>query len=118
MKLVKLIIALLLVGAAGVGNNAWANHRHHGHHSHFRVFVGPVWAPVWGPAYYPRYYSPPLVIERPSPQVYIEQQPAVAPPPGADAGNYWYYCPAAKAYYPYVQACPGGWQKVLPQPPQ
>ncbi|HTO48891.1 MAG TPA: hypothetical protein VML91_14720 [Burkholderiales bacterium] len=31
--------------------------------------------------------------------------------------HYWYYCPASKAYYPYVRECAGGWQAVSPQPP-
>lgn len=28
-----------------------------------------------------------------------------------------YYCEEAKAYYPYVQQCPGGWRQVTPTPP-
>jgi hypothetical protein len=53
--------------------------------------------------------------------VYIEQQQAPAAPPPAPVAaapaDYWYYCAAAQGYYPYVKECPGGWQKVLPQPP-
>jgi hypothetical protein len=95
-------------------------HFHHGgkhfHHGHGRigVFIG---APLvlggsaytW-PYYYPPYYYPsapsypPTYIEEGVPQ----QQPAPA---------YWYYCPDANAYYPYVKECPGGWQQVAPQPP-
>jgi len=119
MKTIKLIIALLLLGAAGMGN-AWADHRGH---AHFGVMIGPYWGPWYSPPpyYYPPYYPP--VVERPAPQVYIEQQPAPAAPeaPAAPAAaapaNYWYYCAAAKGYYPYVRECPSGWQKVLPQPP-
>jgi hypothetical protein len=33
------------------------------------------------------------------------------------AQSYWYYCRSANRYYPYVQSCPEGWQKVLPTPP-
>ena len=29
--------------------------------------------------------------------------------------QYWYYCPSAGAYYPYVSACPEGWTPVVPQ---
>ena len=121
MKLIKLIIALLLLGVAGAGN-AWADHRHH---SSFGIVIGPYWgSPYYSPYpyYYPPYY-PPVVIERQAP-VYIEQQPApVAAPPApavpvaAAPLNYWYYCAAAQGYYPYVKECRGGWQKVLPQPP-
>ncbi len=28
----------------------------------------------------------------------------------------WYYCAESKTYYPYVKECPGGWQRVTPQP--
>ena len=121
VKSIKLLIALLLLGAGGVGN-AWADHGH----VRFGVMVGPYWGAPWHyppPYYYPPYYAPyypPVVVERPVPQVYIEQQQAPAAPPPAPVAaapaNYWYYCAAAKGYYPYVKECPGGWQKVSPQP--
>ena len=123
MKTVKLLIALLLLGSVGVGN-AWADHWGHRGHVRFGVMIGPYWGPLYFPPYpyyYPPYY-PPVVVERPVPQVYIEQQAPPAPPaptaPVVEAPvNYWYYCAAAKGYYPYVKECPSGWQKVLPQPP-
>lgn len=34
--------------------------------------------------------------------------------PGSSAPYYRYYCASANAYYPYVAACPEGWQTVLP----
>ncbi|MDK9702194.1 MAG: hypothetical protein OEL20_03580 [Sulfuritalea sp.] len=122
MKSIKLMIALLLLAAGGAGN-AWADRGHgHGHgHNHghvrFGVVIGPFWGGPWHypPPYYPRYY-PQVVVQPPAPQVYIEQ-PAPPPAPVAVApANYWYYCAAARGYYPYVKECPGGWQKVLPQP--
>jgi hypothetical protein len=68
-------------------------------------FVGPFfWDPFWFPAPYAAYtYAPPLVI-----------QPE--PPSSPTGPAYWYYCADAKAYYPYTQACPGGWLKVVPTP--
>lgn len=117
MKSIKLAIALLLLGVAGVGT-AWADHGHH--HARFGVVIGPYWGPSYYPYYPPYpYYYPPVVVERPAPQVYIEQQPAQAPaaPVIAAPLNYWYYCAAAQGYYPYVKECRSGWQKVLPQPP-
>ena len=100
-------------------------HFHHGKHFHpghgrVGVFIGaPVifggWPYAWPyyyppPVYYPSApYYPPAYIERgngqPVPQ---QEQPAPA---------YWYYCPDAEAYYPYVTECRGGWQQVAPQPP-
>ena len=44
--------------------------------------------------------------------IYIEQNPA----PLEQDSQYWYYCPSARAYYPYVGECPDGWGRVLPQP--
>jgi hypothetical protein len=42
------------------------------------------------------------------------QQAAPAPPQQL---GWWYFCPGANGYYPYVRECPGGWQRVSPQPP-
>jgi hypothetical protein len=122
MKPIKLIIAFFLLGA-GCAGHVWADHGH----VRFGVTIGPYWG---GPGYYPPYYYapyyPPVVVQAPAPapQVYIEQQPVPATPPpppaapvAAAPSTYWYFCPAAKGYYPYVKECPGGWQKVLPQPP-
>jgi hypothetical protein len=70
-----------------------------------RVVVpfGPYWAPY---PYPPVVVSPPPVYVQPTPPV------AAAPPPP----QYWYYCDSAKAYYPYVSQCPGGWRQVVPTP--
>jgi hypothetical protein len=45
-----------------------------------------------------------------SPWFYWADPPAYAytPPPP----SYWYYCPSAGAYYPYVSSCPEGWVPV------
>ena len=53
--------------------------------------------------------SVPPVVMAPPPQVSVEPTPL---PP-----QYWYYCDAAQAYYPYVQECPGEWRPVWPTPP-
>ena len=82
------------------------------------VFIG---APVFAPWYYGYYgypyysYPYPYAAARPSgPTEYIEQGQST-PAPSSDP--YWYYCPEAKAYYPYVDKCAAGWQRVKPQPP-
>jgi hypothetical protein len=57
--------------------------------------------------YHPPYsYSPPVVAAPATAPVYVEQ-----------AQNWWYYCKESRAYYPYVKACAGGWQRVAPTPP-
>lgn len=128
MKRINLVLAVMLFGLAGFAN-AWTGHGH-GHARNdvqFRVVIGPLWSSwAYPPPYYfhPHHYRP-VVIERYDPPVYIERQapPRPAPTPSTAAApapapqtNYWYYCAASKAYYPYVQECPSGWQKVLPHP--
>jgi hypothetical protein len=131
MKSMKWAIAFLLLATAGMGN-VWAD-RGFGHgyghgYGHFGVVIGPYWGPGYYGAPYPYYppysaypapYYPPVVVERADPPIYIEQ-PATLPEPEAvlpQPPGYWYYCSAAKGYYPYVRECPSGWQKVAPQPP-
>lgn len=87
------------------------------------IYVGDPWPyPPFYPysPFPPRIYVPGPVIVTPPP-VYIEQAPVVpaapaVPPAAAPEPGYWYYCSDAKAYYPYVKECPGGWQRVAPQP--
>lgn len=91
----------------------------------------PAYATVWFagvPYYYANetyYVSAPggyAVADPPASSAYIEaplaapQPPAPPPAPAAPAaqpaGGTWYYCDAAKAYYPYVGTCPEGWRTV------
>lgn len=119
---VKRGIVLLLLVLTGIGS-AWADrgygHRYGHGYGHRSAQFGFVITPGWGPWYYPPpfYYPPtqPIVIER-APPVYIEQVLSAPEPPETQT-NYWYYCGATRAYYPYVNECPGGWQKVLPRSP-
>jgi hypothetical protein len=134
-------IALLLTGVFTVTEFAYAdrgypNHGHdyHGNnHSSYGVVIGVPFGfpgyygyggygypyrPYWAyPPYYPPYpvYAP-GVVAVPSPPVTYIQNGGVQQG-GADAtSGWWYYCSAAQAYYPYVKECPGGWQRVAPQP--
>ena len=78
-------------------------------------FGGPAY---WGPYYYYPpypYYYPPTVVVPQSPPVYIERGGQAEQAP-AEQG-WWYFCRESNAYYPYVKHCPGGWEKVRPQPP-
>ena len=88
-------------------------------------FYGPGWwgPGYWGPGYWgPGYgygygygYAPPVVVVPSEPRVYVEQN---APAATEGQQQWWYWCPSAKGYYPYVSACSEGWQRVAPQPPQ
>lgn len=78
---------------------------------HFGFFFGaPLGWSDWDypPSYY--YYPPRVVVVPSSPPVYVQH-------PNAEAQRWWYYCADSKTYYPYVKQCPGGWQRVTPQPP-
>lgn len=126
MKTRKTVLALvLLLTGALVAESAFARHRGGPRISFGFGFGVPYYAypsyPYYAPyySYHPRYYPAPLVVERPP--VYIEQQPApqapqVQQPQAEQPSNSWYYCHEAGAYYPYVKECPGGWQRVAPQP--
>jgi hypothetical protein len=81
------------------------HHRHH-HHGRIGVFIG---APIVLGGWW--YHSrPPAYYAYPAAPAYIEQ--GDVPPE-----HWWYYCAGSKMYYPYVKECPGGWQRVAPDPP-
>lgn len=131
------LCVIAAVAGTVVASSALARHRGHvgiGFHFGAPAYYGPRW--YYPPPYY--YYRPALIVPA-SPPVYIEQGTAEQPgysgtpptysgappaPPEAQPANpappsqsYWYYCADTQAYYPYVKQCPGGWQRVSPQPP-
>jgi len=112
---VALIVMAIVLTAVSVSE---AGGRHGRHHNGFfgpRVFIGVGVAPaVVYPWWYHRpvyYYPAPVIVEEPP--VYVQRQPAPAPP--ATAESYWYYCASAQGYYPTVQSCPEAWIKVPPR---
>src|SRR5512147_123855 len=115
------LIATIAMLAMVAGDAALAHgYPQRGGHVRFGLFVGApaYWGGYWGPYYYPPYYYPPTVVTVPaSPPTYIEQAPVATPGAPAPQSGYWYYCAGSRAYYPYVNQCPGGWQRVSPQPP-
>ena len=106
----KRVIALLVLATLSTSALAW----HRGPRVSFGVHFGvPVGYP-WYPAYYypgPYYYPAPVVVQQPSPPVYVERSDSV--PEGAGT---WYFCRESNGYYPYVKQCPGGWTRVPAQP--
>jgi hypothetical protein len=118
-------------GGHGFSGHHFRRHHHFGHHPHFRHHFGhhphfrhhhfgqhhfrhhhlaipPVW-PYW---YGLTYHSGPIVVD---PYVYVQPEPTLSTQQPAQ--HYWYYCESAKAYYPYVPRCPGGWIRVTPWAP-
>ncbi len=133
MKLKRLLVSGLLLAVLIASAAAQAQHRGHHqkqhHHQRGGVQLGIViGAPLmwhYRPVYpaYPAYYSPyayppyayaPRVIVPAAPPVYVERQDVVVSGAGQDD---WYYCADSRTYYPYVQQCAGGWQRVTPHPP-
>jgi hypothetical protein len=113
------LVALVFLGTT-IAESAWA----HGKRSRTSVHLGfhfgvPLHPYPWYHAprthYYP-YYAPVVVVPA-APPVYIERYAESEPPRDVAPQHYWYYCAEARAYYPYVKQCPGGWQRVAPQPP-
>lgn len=79
----------------------WSHGYHDGRLGWWWVIAG-LWYFYPQPVYpYPDPYTPPVAVV-----------PQNAPPT-----QYWYYCDAAKGYYPYVPSCPDGWRTVPATPP-
>jgi hypothetical protein len=92
---------------AGRSHHSGAHHFHGGARTRIFIAAPLIAAPL---LLYPRPYYAPAPIYY-TPPVYQEREPYINPDP---SGQYWYYCPVAGAYYPYVGECPGGWQRVVP----
>jgi hypothetical protein len=134
MKTINAAVALAMIllgfvasGSAMAGHYGRGGYYGHGGGVRFSIGVG-VGVPFgWYSGYYgyypPPYYAPyyPPVVTAPyAPPTYVEQgSPQTAPAPQAVPApqGFWYYCADSKAYYPYVNQCPSGWQRVSPTPP-
>ncbi|MBU5638231.1 hypothetical protein KOM00_16000 [Geomonas sp. Red69] len=102
------------------GGYSYGGHRGGGHFSG-SVYIGPGWG-YWDPFFYPYYYpypaypyyyNPPTVVVPQEPQEYISPDTGT----GEEQTGYWYYCRKPEGYYPYVERCPSGWMKVVPNTP-
>jgi len=120
-------LGLVALAALATSSLALADRGGHGHgHGHrgSRVGIGLYLGPGFGYPYYypgPSYYWPPVVTVPAAPPQYIERGDDL---PGTEgnafvqpAPAWWYYCANPEGYHPYVQSCPGGWQRVPAQPP-
>ena len=115
MKRLALLLLATLLAATSATALAGGRHRHHSHLSlgfHFGVPLG--WYHPWywspPPVYYP---VAPVVVQPPAPTAFVERSDVV--PEGTAS---WYFCRESNGYYPYVKACPGGWERVPARPPQ
>jgi hypothetical protein len=89
----------------------------HHHHGRAVFFVGaPFLFWSWPYGYYyappPYYYGPDYIAREAMPPVYVEKFDGTPTPqtPGE------IYCPSLQAYYPDLQDCPNGWQRIIREP--
>jgi hypothetical protein len=106
-------------GGHGGGGHMGDGHGFGGHgHGGFRgVFLGGVFF-AGGPWYWNYYDTWPFYDD------YLAQPESMAPAyieqgenPEQPANASWYYCSNPPGYYPYVQSCASGWQRVQPNLP-
>lgn len=105
-------------GGYSRGGYSYGGHRHSGGYFSGSVYIGPGWG-YWDPFFYPYYYpypaypyyyTPPTVVVPQEPQTYISPDTKS----DEEQTGYWYYCRKPAGYYPYVERCPSGWMKVVP----
>jgi hypothetical protein len=118
-------------GAMGHSGGWGGGHFHDGHFHGgcCRVAVGFFFGPgfVYGYPFYPYPYSyyypywPVTAGAYPAEATqYVEQGQDGQPESGsrvAPQATYYYHCARPVGYYPYVKACPGGWERVPTEPP-
>lgn len=80
--------------------------------------------PPYYPAPAPGYYAPPYLAYAPPPAAVPQTAPGAPPPTVRPPASYapppvqnaYYFCPASKAYYPYVASCAVAWRRVPTTP--
>jgi hypothetical protein len=112
-------------GGWGWGWNGWGWGTGWGPGWGWGVGWNPGWG--WGPGFWGWGAGAPVVVATSTipvwappfePTVYVERERAATEvPPAPAAEQWWYWCTSARGYYPYVGACPEGWQRVAPQVP-
>lgn len=113
-KLFILFVAMLSVSSAYADGDRGGYDRERGHRGGWDWDGGWVFPALIGGAIMYDLSQPQTVVQ---PQaVYIQPAPVYGPAPAVQ--QYWYFCAAANAYYPYVASCPDGWQAVPATPPE
>ena len=110
MRHVVRILIALLVAVLVTPSTSWARGRGF-HHHHRTVVVGGFFfgPPLWYGYHYPPYYYGPLYeASSTPPSLYVEKFEGR---PDASAGEI--YCPSLGQYYPDVQDCASGWQRII-----
>lgn len=121
MKRMRAVLLSAVIAAGSLaGTSAWADRgyyrgpgpRYPTYHHHYGggPWIGLGAGLLFGSALYWAATRPP------PPTVYVAPEPVVVVQPQASGGEWWYFCRAAGAYYPYVQQCPTGWERVPPYP--
>ena len=113
MRSVIRLLYLLLVATLALPAPALAaGPSRHSHFHHRTVFVGSAFyfgPPMWYAYHYPPYYYGPYYEATSTPpSVYVEKFEGTP-----DANSDDIYCPSLGEYYPDVQDCPNGWQRVI-----
>lgn len=104
------IAIAFLVAVLLVPSESWARGRGF-HHHHRAVIVGGFFygPPLWYGYHYPPYYYGPLYeTSSTPPSIYVEKFEGK---PDANSGDI--YCPSLGQYYPDVQECQNGWQRII-----
>jgi hypothetical protein len=104
-------------GFAGGGGVGWHGGRGYVGDGYGRFGFYGYGYPYWG--YDPYWYGGDYSDYAGYPYAYDPSDVAAPtqPPTAQPAQSYWYFCRSADKYYPYVQSCHEGWQKVLATSP-
>lgn len=122
MRHARAAFVAAMLAAGGMGNPAWADRGHFpgaGHYEHHHRHYGGLGLGaglVLGSAILWAATRPPPAPVYVAPEPVVVMPPRVVAVPAPPSAEWWYYCRPAGAYYPYVQTCPTGWERVAPRP--
>ena len=117
--LIAILAIVLAIPALADGGRGWGRGGGHdgGHGGGWGWSGGWIFPALIGGALLYEATRPPAVYVQPAPIYEPSYMPSYAPEPAPQVVQYWYFCPASNAYYPYVRSCPSGWQAVPTTPP-